>query len=613
MSDAAATIARLEGELAEARRQADLADRAKAAFLSAMGHELKTPMNAVFGCARLLLETTLTPQQREHVTTTLAAGEAMMTIIEDALDYSALEGGTLTMAHAPFDPASVVDAAIQIDAARAEEKGLDLAAIVDPAMPALVVGDAARVRQIVRKLLANAITFTDSGSVLVRLTPAGGGGGIRVEIDDTGTGVAAETAAHLSEAFMQGDTSTTRRHGGTGLGLAICRRLAEAMGGTIGVDSVLGLGSRFWVELPLPVADGATATATAPSVTGRRAVVLTAARATRCAADAELRTAGFDVAFADTAAGVLEHLALNEGTDLLVLDLRVDEVDALASGLACAALTTMPQAVLVLAPTLDRQALPALFAAGATWLPRPLLRRPLRDALARLFRSDGENGDVEPLEALGSLRILAADDYPVNLRVVTRLLEKRGHTVETVTTGAAAAAAVLASPYDLVLMDCRMPEMDGYDATTLIRAREGARRRTPIIALTANDSDDDRQRCVDVGMDAFVAKPLRPAELFAAIEKVLTTDAARPRAPQPIETIPRQAEGPSGDPWQDLTQTLAGLTHRAELTVPHVNDAAAGDIRAVLRAAVRAAELARRLRPQASPDAPSAELRTDVH
>jgi CheY-like chemotaxis protein/nitrogen-specific signal transduction histidine kinase len=612
VSDAATTIARLESELAEARRQADLAGRAKAAFLSAMGHELKTPMNAVFGCARLLLETTVTPQQREHVTTTLAAGEAMMTIIEDALDYSALEGGTLTMAQAPFDPAGVVDAAIQTDAARAEEKGLDLAAIVDPAVPPLVVGDAARVRQIVRKLLANAITFTESGSVLVRLAPAGGGG-IRVEIDDTGTGVAAETAARLSEAFVQGDTSTTRRHGGTGLGLAICRRLAEAMGGTIGVDSVLGLGSRFWVELPLPMADGATATTTAPSVTSRRAVVLTAARATRCAADAELRAAGFTVAVVDTAAGVLERLALNEGTDLLVLDLRVDDVVALASGLAGAALTTLPQSVLVLASTLDREALPALFAPGATWLPRPLLRRPLREALARLFRSDGETGQIEPLEALGSLRILAADDYPVNLRVVTRLLEKRGHTVETVTTGAAAAAAVLASPYDLVLMDCRMPEMDGYDATTLIRASEGAQRRTPIIALTANDSDDDRQRCVDVGMDAFVAKPLRPAELFAAIEKVLTTDAARPRATRPTETIPRQAEETGGDPWQDLTQTLAGLIHRAELTVPHVNDAAAGDIRAVLRAAVRAAELARRLRPEPSPDAAPPALGTDLH
>ena len=195
--------------------------------------------------------------------------------------------------------------------------------------------------------------------------------------------------------------------------------------------------------------------------------------------------------------------------------------------LAGAPLSTVPQAVLVLAPTTERQALPAVFAAGATWLPRPLLRRPLRETLDRLFRADGERKPFDPMEALGSLRILAADDYPANLRVVARVLEKRGHTVETVTTGAAAAAAVLASHYDLVLMDCRMPEMDGYDATALIRASEGGRRRTPIIALTANDSEDDRQRCVDVGMDGFVAKPLRPAELFAAIEQVLTSAGER--------------------------------------------------------------------------------------
>jgi two-component system sensor histidine kinase/response regulator len=511
-------IARLERELTEARRLADQATRARSAFLAAMSHELKTPMNAVFGSSRLLLETALTPQQREHVATTLAAGEALLTIVEDALDYAALEGGSLTLAPAPFDLVGVIDAAVRIDAVRAEEKGLDLAALVDPALPALVVGDAARVRLVVRKLLANAITFTDRGSVLLRVGPTAAGG-VRIEIEDTGAGVAAEATAHLFEAFAQADTSTTRRHGGCGLGLAICRRLTEAMGGTIGVDSVTGTGSRFWVELPLAAAESAPAGP--PPFAGRRAVVLCAARGTRQAAEHELQAAGFVTAVADTADGVLDRLAANDGTDLLVLDLRVHEIDVLAMRLASAALSTVPQAVLVLAPTIERQALPAVFAPSAVWLPRPLLRRPLRDTLRRLYRVDGAVEHTDPSDAFGALRILAADDYPANLRIVSRLLEKRGHTVETVTTGAAAAAAVLASHYDLVLMDCRMPEMDGYEATALIRGSEGTRRRTPIIALTANDSDDDRRRCVDVGMDGFVAKPLRPAELFAAIEQVL--------------------------------------------------------------------------------------------
>jgi two-component system, sensor histidine kinase and response regulator len=513
------TIARLERELADARRQADAAIRARSAFLAAMRHELKTPMHAVLGSSRLLLETTLTAAQHEHVTTALAAGEALLTIVDDALDYAALEGGALELAPAPFDLAGVVDAAVGLDAARAEEKGLDLAAIIDPALPALVVGDAARVRLIVRKLLANAITFTARGSVLVRVAPAGGG--VRIEIEDTGTGVAADVAAQLFEAFIQADTSTTRSHGGCGLGLAICRRLTDAMGGTIGVAEVAGGGSRFWVELPLAAVAGNPAAA--PPFAGRRAIVLSAAAATRQAAEQELQAAGFHVALEETAAGVLDRLIANQGTDLLVLDLRLHEIDALASQLASAALSTVPQSVLVLAPTLDRQALPAVFAPGATWLPRPLQRRPLREALARAFHL----ADADPMDAFGSLRILAADDYPANLRIVVRLLEKRGHTVETVTTGAAAAAAVLASHYDLVLMDCRMPEMDGYDATALIRASEAGRRRTPIIALTANDSDDDRARCIEVGMDGFVAKPLRPAELFVAIEQVLGCPAPR--------------------------------------------------------------------------------------
>ena len=447
-----------------------------------------------------------------------------MTIVEDAIDYAALEGGALTLAHAPFDLAAVIEAAVQIDAGRALEKGLDLAAVVDPALPPVVVGDAARVRLIVRKLLSNAITSTDSGSVLVRAAVAADGG-VRIEFEDTGAGVRPEATPDLFEAFVQADTSTTSRHGGTGLGLAIGRRLTEAMGGRIGADAVGDAGSRFWVELPL--VSGEAAPPPAPGFAGRRAVVLCTARATRLATEGELRAAGFEVAVAETAAAGLDRLIANGGTDLLVLDVRVPELDVLAMRLAGAASSTVPRSVLVLAPTTERQALPAVFAPGATWLPRPLLRRPLRETLDRLFRAGGEREPFDPVQALGSLRILAADDYPANLRIVARVLEKRGHTVETVTTGAAAAAAVLASRYDLVLMDCRMPEMDGYDATALIRSSEGGRRRTPIIALTANDSDEDRRRCVDVGMDGFVAKPLRPAELFAAIEQVLTSAGER--------------------------------------------------------------------------------------
>jgi two-component system sensor histidine kinase/response regulator len=521
-------IARLERELADARRQAD------SAFLATMSHELRTPMNVVFGSARLLLEASLAPEHREHVAAALVACEAMMTIVDDALDYSALERGEIVVAAAPFELASVVESAVLVDAPRAADKGLDLAACIDPALPPLLVGDAPRVRQILRKLIANAIAFTEAGSVLLRVTPAPDGG-VRFAIEDTGIGVAAETSAHLFEAFVQGDMSTTRRHGGTGLGLAICRRLAESMGGRITMDTEPGRGSCFRVDLPLGPPPGAAAdpAGSARPYAGRRAIALCGPAATRAALEQELAGFGFAVAVETTARAVVDRLAANPGTDLLFLDLRVEDVDALAMLLGGTPISAMPQAVLVLSPNAHRQALPQILAPSATWLTRPVLHRPLRDGLNRLFGTGAGVGEpIDPLEDLGSLRILAADDYPANLRIVTKVLEKKGHVVETVTTGAAAAAAVLASHYDLVLMDCRMPEMDGYDATALIRAREGGRRRTPIIALTANDSDADRRRCVEVGMDGFVAKPLRPADLFATMERVLCS----PPIPTPTPT-----------------------------------------------------------------------------
>ena len=369
MSDA---IARLERELADARREADSAARTRSAFLAAMSHELKTPMNAVFGCARLLLETTLTAQQHEHVATTIAAGETMLTIIEDAIDYAALEGGALALAHAPFDLAAVIDAAVQIDAGRAHEKGLDLAAVIDPALPALVVGDAARVRLIVRKLLSNAITFTDTGSVLVRAAVAAGGG-VRIEFEDTGVGVRAETAPDLFEAFVQGDISTTR---GTAAGPRAGHRPPPGRGDgrhhrrrRPGRRRLAVLG-RAAARRPAMLLRAGPAPV--PAFAGRRAVVLCAARATCLAVEGELRAAGFEVAVARHG-GRRPRLPHRQRRHRPA---RPRPARArFSTRWPCAwpapPLSTVPQAVLVLAPTTERQALPAVFAPGATWLPRP--------------------------------------------------------------------------------------------------------------------------------------------------------------------------------------------------------------------------------------------------
>ena len=596
-----AQLAACRAELDEARRQVALAGRARTNFLGSMTHELKTPMNAILGGARLLLESALSAEQRDHVRGTIAAGEAMMALIDDALDYSALDRGELAIAAAPFDLHDLLDSVVSLHVTHADQKGIDLATVIGPGVPTHVVGDAARLRQIVRKLLSNAITFTETGSIALRVR-TGEAGRIRFEVDDTGIGIAGEMVAHLFEAFAQADTSATRRHGGTGLGLAICRRLTEAMGGTIGVTSAVGVGSRFWVELPLAAAPGREARA--PRCDGRHAVVLCRGRASRLAIESELAILGFGVTMVDDADTAAAHLGCGERTDLLVLDLRTPDLDALMSLPAHA----LPAGALVLAARLERQALPAALAGCASWVPRPIQRRRLRESVARLF---GQPTDIEAAEAapVASLRILAADDYPANLRIVTRLLEKRGHTVETVTTGTAAAAAVLASQYDLVLMDCRMPEMDGWEATALIRSQEVDGRRTPIIALTANDAEEDRQRCFAVGMDAFVAKPLKPEELFAAMAQVgvgSASAAAIGPAP-PAGATARPTAMPAGpgpavpvteaDLWIELAHAIAGLTHDAELALTHVGPGGAGNIRAVIRAAVRAREIAQRLRP----------------
>ena len=504
-----------EAELVAAKDMAEAGSRAKGDFLATMSHEIRTPMNGIIGMLGFVLDSPLAEEQRGFAETARSSAEALLVIINDILDFSKIEAGKLDVERVPFDIQTAVEEVVDLLADRVEAKGIEIVIPIPPGIPTRIVGDPGRVRQVLLNLIGNAVKFTDRGVIEIGLAEEDAGSRLRITVRDTGIGIAADRQAALFEKFTQADVSTTRRYGGTGLGLAISRRLVELMGGSVGFTSVPGEGSTFWFELP--VAPSAGSAPPAQPVLQRVAWV-DGTGSTRDWASVWLTQRGIIHAVHGSVADLVDSCDGGPDPDVAFIEAGLASFDDLV-----ALRRTQPLTMRI--ALICRMPQRALFRDWRNLGFCALLPRPIRPSLVASIIAGGSRSDVPSSPLLpGALhqrgRALLAEDNVVNQRVASRLLERLGLRVDIAANGIDAIGLAMRLPYDVVFMDCQMPEMDGFAATTALRKLQG-HRRTPIIALTANALSDDRQRCLDAGMDDYLSKPVRFEELKAMVDRWL--------------------------------------------------------------------------------------------